>query len=121
MKPVRVDLSVLEEYVGSDPVDLAHYVQLGIKSLREALAPLNQAIADSNLATMQACGHRSKSTALHLGAQTFADAGIALEASARLGQLREAKAIAQTLLDTLPPLEQALQQALQDHQSRKKP
>lgn len=109
----RVDLQVLEEYVGSAPKDLRHFAQLAITSLAAALAPVAQAMATGDLRTLQASGHRAKSTAVHIGAQDFADTCRALEEAARLGQAEQALALAGQLQTRFVPLEQALARALE--------
>lgn len=111
----RVDLALLQEYVGTNPADLLRFVHLGMDSLTQALAPLPQALAAHDLATLQACAHRAKSTARHLGAEGFADDCQALETAARLGHDEEALRLGAQVHTLLPLLLQALQQALPPH------
>lgn len=118
MTPERIDLQVLEEYVGCAPQDLLRFEQLAQRSLGEALAPLAQAIALSALPTLQACGHRAKSTALHIGARDFANTCQALEEAARNGQTAQALALADQLQARLLPLQLALQATVEQHLAR---
>ncbi len=111
----RVDLALLQEYVGTDPANLLRFVHLGLDSLAQALAPLPQALAAHDLATLQACAHRAKSTARHLGAEDFADDCQALETAARQAQGDEVQRLGQQVHAQLPLLQTALQQALQQH------
>lgn len=108
MTSERIDLEVLAEYVGSDPQHLLRFVQLALSSLDEALAPLDGAIAQRALATLENCGHRAKSTALHIGAQDFANTCQALETTAHAGQTGQALALARQLQARLQPLKNAL-------------
>lgn len=107
-----VDLSVLVEYVGNQSAELAHFVGLAIASLQQALAPLAGGMATADLALLAECGHRAKSTALHVGAEAFANACRALEAAARQGKQVEALALAQQLQQRHAAVEDALQAAL---------
>lgn len=110
-----VDLALLQEYVGTDPVDLQRFVLLGLDSLTQALAPLPRALADHDLAALQAGAHRAKSTARHLGAETFADDCQALETAAQQGRREDALRLGQHVYAQLPQLQAALHQALQRH------
>lgn len=112
MTSERIDLELLEEYVGTAPQNLQRFAQLALTSLDEALAPLAEAIAQNALPILQACGHRAKSTALHVGAQDFADTCQALETAARMGQTAQALALAQQVKTRLAPLQQALRDAV---------
>lgn len=115
MTSVVVDLKLLEEYVGSDPAELARFARLGVTSLEQALAPLEQALRTQDLATLQACGHRAKSTARHLGALAFADQCEAMERAARAGQTADALQHGQQVEAGLRPLRQAMETALQQY------
>lgn len=108
----NVDLALLQEYVGTDPADLQRFVRLGLDSLTQALAPLPQALATHDMATLQACAHRAKSTARHLGADNFADDCQALETAARQRCDEEALNLGTQVHTLLPQLLQALEQAL---------
>ena len=114
MNPERVDLSVLEEYVGHAPNTLRAFVALAIQSLQQALAPLAEGMARSDLALLGECGHRAKSTALHVGAQTFAHACMALATAARQGRLPEALALAAEVQARRAAVEDALHAALRE-------
>ena len=118
MTSERIDLEVLEEYVGKAPQDLLRFVQLARTSLDETLAPLPQAIAQNALPTLQSCGHRAKSTALHIGARDFADTCLALEMAAGAGQTHLACALAHQLQARWQPLQQALQDAMAQRLAR---
>ena len=112
MQQALVDLALLEEYVGSDPEELARFVRLGLTSLQEALAPLPQALSDSDLATVKACGHRAKSTARHLGADAFGQACETLEHMARAGERAQSIALGHLVLQDFAAVQAALQQAI---------
>lgn len=118
MTPEHIDLQVLEEYVGTAPQNLVHFTQLAFTSLGAALAPLSLAMAQRDIPTLQACGHRAKSTALHIGAQDFADTCQALEEAARAGQTAQALALACQLQARLQPLQLALQSAVAQRLAR---
>jgi HPt (histidine-containing phosphotransfer) domain-containing protein len=105
MTRTHIDLQVLEDTWTASPT--------AITSLGAALAPIARALGEGDLHALQACGHRAKSTALHIGAQDFADTCQALEEAARLGQAVQALALAHQLQQSLPVLEQALHQAVQ--------
>lgn len=113
MTTERIDLRVLEEYVGTAPQDLVHFSQLALTSLRAALAPVPEAIVQGDIPTLKACGHRAKSTALHLGAEDFASTCQTLEEAAQAGRSEQALALASQLPTRLQALEQALQLAVQ--------
>lgn len=112
---MKVDLALLQEYVGTDPVDLQRFVQLGLDSLTQALAPLPSALASRDLATLQGSAHRAKSTARHLGALEFADDCQELETMAQQGHTDEALRLGQKVSMQLPQLQVALHHALQLH------
>lgn len=113
-RAVAVDLALLQEYVGNDPVDLQRFVQLGLDSLTQALAPVPRAAADHDLATLQASAHRAKSTARHLGAEAFADTCQALETAAQNGHGEDAVRLGAQVHAQLPHLQAALHLALQN-------
>lgn len=110
-----VDLALLQEYVGTDPADLQRFVLLGLDSLTQALAPLPRALADHDLPTLQASAHRAKSTARHLGAESFGNDCQALETAAQQGRGEDALRLGQQVHAQLPLLQAALHQALQRH------
>lgn len=107
-----VDLDLLAEYVGSDPTDLERFARLGLISLHQALEPLHVALANEDLPSLQACGHRAKSTARHLGAFAFGACCETLERCARAGQVADALHWGQQVGAGLPRLQQALERAL---------
>ncbi len=109
-----VDLALLQEYVGTDPADLEHFVQLGLDSLTQALAPVPRAAADHDLTTLQASAHRAKSTARHLGAEAFADICQALETAAQNGHGEDAVRLGAQVHAQLPQLQATLHLALQN-------
>lgn len=112
MSTEHIDLSVLEAYVGSTPHELREFVALATQSLQQALAPLFDAMATADLPLLAECSHRAKSTALHIGAEGFATACMALEAAARQGKKEEALALAKQLQHRSAAVQDALQAAL---------
>lgn len=116
MGSADIDLALLEEYIGSHPAEVQRFLRLGAQSLEQALAPLNAALQAQDLPTLQASGHRAKSTARQLGASGFGDLCEAMERAARAGQLNEALQQGNLVLANLAPLQQALEQAWRDRQ-----
>jgi HPt (histidine-containing phosphotransfer) domain-containing protein len=111
---IPIDLSLLEEYACGDAHKLSRLTRLAYDSISEALSLIGQASQNADLAEVYEYAHRVKSTARHAGADSFADACIALEQAARQGQLEHASELSRALLEALPDLRRSLAAALQE-------
>ena len=107
-----LDLSVLDTLVGHDAAKFRKFALLFISSMETVLSEVEAAVAQNDMATLGAMGHRAKSTALNIGATAFSRQCLLLEQTARAHKGDEAIAIAQGLRPMFAAICQAITQRL---------
>lgn len=108
-----LDLSVLEALVGHDAAKFRKFALLFISSMETVLNEVDAAVAQQDMATLGAMGHRAKSTALNIGATAFSRQCMLLEQTARTQKVDDASAIAQGLRPMFNGICQAITQRLE--------
>jgi HPt (histidine-containing phosphotransfer) domain-containing protein len=111
-----LDLSVLEMLVGHDATKFRKFALLFISSMETVLTEVDTAVAQKDMATLGAMGHRAKSTALNIGATAFSRQCLALEQTSRAQKVDEAISIAQSLRPMFVAICQAIHQRMETTQ-----
>ena len=106
--PVGLDLSVLDQVVGSDAARFRKYALLFIQSIEDVLRQVDDALAASDLGALAAMGHRAKSTSLNIGAVGFSGQCLQLETAAKNGDATLATGIARGLRPAYEDIRQAI-------------
>ena len=88
-----LDVSALARTFSNDPVKMRKYAQLFLDTARDGLAEMEQALALEDLKRLADLGHRTKSSALAVGATAFAALCLQLEGLRRGGDLLQARAL----------------------------
>ncbi|KAB8044414.1 CHASE domain-containing protein [Janthinobacterium aquaticum] len=88
-----LDLQSLATTFSNDPLKMRKYAQLFLDTARAGLAEMEQALALEDLGRLADLGHRSKSSALAVGANAFAALCTAIEGLRRDGDLIKARAL----------------------------
>lgn len=105
-----IDPSVLAVSIGhTDPVKIHKYFVLFVESTKESMKEIEVAVANNDLKTIAALGHRLKSAALTVGALSFAELCKALESFKNGGEIERAKEILQQMQLLLELIEQQLE------------
>lgn len=107
-----IDLSVLAQIVGSEPEKMYRFGQMFLETAEDTIAQMQVAYLADDTQTISALGHKLKSSARTVGANSFAEICEALERSGQQNNLAEI----QTLLARLPMLLQKIGQQIQ-HQT----
>ena len=88
-----LDLQSLATTFSNDPLKMRKYAQLFLDTARAGLAEMEQALALEDLGRLADLGHRSKSSALAVGAKAFAALCQQIEGLRREGDLHQARAL----------------------------
>ncbi len=88
-----LDVAALSLTFSNDPVKMRKYAQLFLDTARDGLAEMEQALALEDINRLADLGHRTKSSALAVGANAFAALCLALEGLRRGGDLAQARAL----------------------------
>jgi HPt (histidine-containing phosphotransfer) domain-containing protein len=88
-----LDVAALSLTFSNDPVKMRKYAQLFLDTARDGLAEMEQALALEDLKRLADLGHRTKSSALAVGANAFAALCLALEGLRHGGELPQARAL----------------------------
>ncbi|OBV40879.1 CHASE domain-containing protein [Janthinobacterium psychrotolerans] len=88
-----LEVAALSLTFSNDPVKMRKYAQLFLDTARDGLAEMEQALALEDLNRLADLGHRTKSSALAVGANAFAALCLALENLRRGGDLAQARAL----------------------------
>ena len=88
-----LDVAALSLTFSNDPVKMRKYAQLFLDTARDGLAEMEQALALEDLKRLADLGHRTKSSALAVGANAFAILCLALEGLRHGGDLPQARAL----------------------------
>ena len=88
-----LDVNALARTFSNDPVKMRKYAQLFLDTARDGLAEMEQAMALEDLKRLADLGHRTKSSALAVGATAFASLCLQLESLRRGGDLPQARAL----------------------------
>ncbi|WP_426076539.1 CHASE domain-containing protein [Janthinobacterium sp. PSPC3-1] len=88
-----LDVAALSLTFSNDPVKMRKYAQLFLDTARDGLAEMEQALALEDLKRLADLGHRTKSSALAVGANAFAALCLALEGLRHGGDLPQARAL----------------------------
>ena len=88
-----LDVAALSLTFSNDPVKMRKYAQLFLETARDGLAEMEQALALEDLKRLADLGHRTKSSALAVGANAFAALCLALEGLRHGGDLPQARAL----------------------------
>ena len=92
-RPRVIDLSVLGRMMGSDPVKIRKFAFKFLHSAQAGLDEIRQALQQENWAQLAALGHRNKSPARTVGAQTLADLCLSLESFKNGGDVEQVRKI----------------------------
>ncbi|MCL6485844.1 MAG: Hpt domain-containing protein, partial [Janthinobacterium lividum] len=101
-----LDLATLALTFSNDAVKMRKYTQLFLDTARDGIAEMEQAMALEDLGRLADLGHRSRSSALAVGAHAFASLCLSIEGLRSGGDLQQARAL-------LTALEPALAQVAQ--------
>ena len=71
--PNIIDLSILSNILGSHPDKIRKYVMLFLDLTQKAIVEIETALAHGDMATVNALGHRTKSSARTVGAMRFGE------------------------------------------------
>ncbi|MDO8070688.1 CHASE domain-containing protein [Janthinobacterium sp. SUN176] len=88
-----LDLATLALTFSNDPVKMRKYTQLFLDTARDGIAEMEQAMALEDLGRLADLGHRSKSSALAVGAHAFAGLCASIEGLRLGGDLQQARAL----------------------------
>ena len=88
-----LDVVALARTFSNDPVKMRKYAQLFLDTARDGLLEMEQALALEDIKRLADLGHRTKSSALAVGANAFAALCLALEGLRRGGDLPQARAL----------------------------
>lgn len=88
-----LDIHSLATTFSNDPLKMRKYAQLFLDTARAGLAEMEQALALEDLGRLADLGHRSKSSALAVGATAFAALCQQIEGLRREGDLIQARAL----------------------------
>jgi two-component system sensor histidine kinase/response regulator len=92
-----LDLSVLDKMVGGNPMKFKKFALLFVSSMTDVMAQIEAAVAQGDLPTLAAMGHRAKSTAMNVGATGLSVQCLLLEQAAHAGERVSALSVAQGL------------------------
>jgi PAS domain S-box-containing protein len=88
-----LDLATLALTFSNDVVKMRKYAQLFLDTARDGIAEMEQAMALADLGRLADLGHRSKSSALAVGAHAFAGLCTSIEGLRLGGDLQQARAL----------------------------
>ena len=88
-----LDLATLALTFSNDAVKMRKYTQLFLDTARDGIAEMEQAMALEDLGRLADLGHRSKSSALAVGAHAFASLCMSIEGLRLGGDLQQARAL----------------------------
>ena len=88
-----LDLATLALTFSNDAVKMRKYTQLFLDTARDGIAEMEQAMALEDLGRLADLGHRSKSSALAVGAHAFASLCVSIEGLRLGGDLQQARAL----------------------------
>jgi PAS domain S-box-containing protein len=88
-----LDLATLALTFSNDVVKMRKYAQLFLDTARDGIAEMEQAMALEDLGRLADLGHRSKSSALAVGAHAFASLCTSIEGLRLGGDLQQARAL----------------------------
>ena len=91
--PSIIDLSILSKILGNQPDKIRKYVMLFLDLTQEAIVEIETALANGDMATLSALGHRTKSSARTVGAMGFGELCQALEQLKGDGDAEQARVI----------------------------
>jgi len=91
--PSIIDLSILSDVLGSHPEKIRKYVMMFLDLTQKAIPEIETALAVGDMATVNALGHRSKSSARTVGAIGFGELCQALEQLKGGGDIDQARDI----------------------------
>jgi len=88
-----LDLATLALTFSNDAVKMRKYAQLFLDTARDGIAEMEQAMALEDLGRLADLGHRSKSSALAVGAHAFAALCLSIEGLRLGGDMQQARAL----------------------------
>ena len=92
-----IDLSVLGKMMGNDPAKTRKFAIKFLHSAQAGIAEIRQALEQENWAQLAALGHRNKSPARTVGANSFADLCLSLESFKHGGDIVQARKIVEKM------------------------
>ena len=96
-----LDLATLALTFSNDGVKMRKYTQLFLDTARDGIAEMEQAMALEDLGRLADLGHRSKSSALAVGAHAFAALCLSIEGLRLGGDMQQARALLTALAPAL--------------------
>ena len=112
---VLFDVTALGQTFGNKPEKMRKYALMFLDSAREGMDEVDEALAQGDVARLAELGHRIKSSARAVGAQSFAELCLALERLRKGGRLDEARAIVVHMRPLLDQLAAHLGEELEAH------
>jgi two-component system sensor histidine kinase/response regulator len=112
LDPDMLDMEALSVTFGGNPVKMRKYAFMFLDSARDGLAELGDAIDRGDMARVADLGHRIKSSARAVGANSFADMCLALEALREDGTGEQARALLADMFALLERLNEHIAQEL---------
>ncbi len=106
-----IDLNVLAQIVGPEPEKIYRFGRMFLETAVDGVAQMQAAYLKADNQTISALGHKLKSSARTVGANSFAEICEALELA---GQGNDLNTI-QSLVSSLTPLLQKINQQIQQH------
>ena len=88
-----LDLATLALTFSNDSVKMRKYAQLFLDTAHDGIGEMEQALALEDLGRLADLGHRSKSSALAVGAHAFASLCLSIEGLRRGGDLQQARVL----------------------------
>ena len=102
---VLLDLSVLGKMLGSDPVKINKFALKFLQSAQLGLAEIEQALNDADMEKLAALGHRNKSPARTVGANSYAQLCQSLEQFKGGGSIEVARKIVEQMRQLIVRIE----------------
>ena len=91
--PAIIDLSILANIIGPDPVKQKRISLKFIESAQKSLTEIEAALTSENLITLGAIGHKIMAAARSVGAMGYADLCYTLEQAGKKGDLKQAQEV----------------------------
>ena len=106
--PSIIDLSILSKMLGNQPDKIRKYVMLFLDLTQEAIVEIETALANGDMATLSALGHRTKSSARTVGAMGFGELCQALEQLKGDGDIEQARGIVVQMRTSLAQISESI-------------
>jgi CheY-like chemotaxis protein/HPt (histidine-containing phosphotransfer) domain-containing protein len=92
-----VDFEVLARIVSNNPAKIRKYAQMFVTSMHDTMTEVEEALARADMPNVALLGHRAKSSARTVGANSFAELCLALEQCKQAGDYDKAFGIVEKM------------------------